>query len=401
MADQPPSLQVEIVEDVAGFDGLREEWRGLHTRTVARNVFASYAWVRTWWRHFGEGRSLFLVTVRHGQRLVALAPLELSRLAFGPFSVRALQLIGTAGVPSRGMGLSDRADFLVEPDPNEALDRLIRTIVENRAWDVLLLRGVPESSPTLDALESALAGDRVIRKRHRRSSSFVLELPGDWDAFVASQSAKWRKTYRAQTNRAERSGRVDFERLFPCSPQELQKNWETVVGLQRNSWKSERGTGLMQLDALEAFFRDVAAAAAEEKLLDLTIARFDGKPFAYEMYLSTPETAGAYDGAYHREMAHLSPGILITGFLVRNSIERGMKAFDFMRGDEPYKQRWGGQELHEEQLAAYRSRRPGVLAAMTAIEGKTFLKRFPRIEQLSDRATGAWVKWKTRRSGRP
>ncbi len=397
MNDRPPALQVEIVDDVEGFDRLREEWQGLHARTVPRNVFSSFVWSRTWWRYFGTGRRPFLVVVRDRDRLLALAPLELSRLHLGPFSVRALQIIGTAGVPSRGMGLADRADFLVEPGRSDALDQLVRSIVEEQAWDVLLLRGVPESSPTLRALESKLRTERVFLRRRRRSNSFVLALPATWDAFVASKSAKWRKTYRAQTNRAERAGRVDYARHFPCSPQDLERSWEQLLAINLDSWKAGRGTGLLQLDALRAFFREVTAAAAEEGLLDLTLARLDGEPFAYELYLSTPETAGAYDGAYRRKMAHLSPGILITGFLIRDSIERGMKSFDFMRGDEPYKQRWGGEERHEVQLAAYRSRRPKALAAMTAIEGKQLLKRFAWIERLSDRATGAWVKWRMRR----
>ncbi len=397
MTDRPPALRVEIIDDVDGFDRLREQWQGLHARTVPRNVFSSYAWSRTWWRNFGEERRLFLLAVRDRERLLALAPLELSRENFGPVSVRALQIVGTAGVPSRGMGLADRADFLVEPGRSDALDQLVRSIVEEQAWDVLLLRGLPEASPTLGALEATLSSERVILRRRRRSNSFVLELPASWDAFLASKSAKWRKTHRAQANRAERAGRVEYERHFPCSSEELERAWEHVVAINLSSWKADRGTGLLQLDVLREFFRELTAAAAEEGLLDLTLARLDGEPFAYELYLSTNDTAGAYDGAYRRDTAHLSPGILITGFLIRDSIERGMQAFDFMRGDEPYKQRWGGEERHEVQLAAYRSRRPRAMLAMTAIEVKALLKRLAWIEQLSDRATGAWVKWSMRR----
>ena len=97
MSDRSPALQVEIIDDVEGFDGLREEWQGLHARTVPRNVFSSFVWARTWWRYFGAGRRPFLVLVRDCDRLVALAPLELSRLHLGPFSVRALQIIHAHG----------------------------------------------------------------------------------------------------------------------------------------------------------------------------------------------------------------------------------------------------------------------------------------------------------------
>ena len=80
MTDRPPALQVEIIDNVEGFDRLREEWQGLHARTVPRNVFSSFVWSRSWWRTFGTGRRPFLVVVRDRERLLALAPLELSRL---------------------------------------------------------------------------------------------------------------------------------------------------------------------------------------------------------------------------------------------------------------------------------------------------------------------------------
>lgn len=392
------NLRTEIIDDVEGFDRLREEWRRLHAGTSPCHVFNSFAWSRTWWRHFGADHTLQIVTVRDDERLVALAPLGRSHIVGGPLAGRALQIIGTAAVPSRGMGLSDRADFIVEPDRTDLLNHLTDAIVSESDWDLLLLRGLPESSPTLEALKASLGKDRVVRRSRRRSNSFVLNLPASWEEFIGSKSAKWRKTHRAQINRADRSGKIEYRRFFPCTPEELDRVWAQIVEINSKSWKAERGTGLLQLDALQDFFREMTRAAAEEGLLDLTLASIDGKPFTYELYLSTQDSAGAYDGAYDQDQSNLSPGILITGFLIRDSIERGMRAFDFLRGDEPYKRRWGGEERHEIQFAAYRRYRPGALAAMAAIEGKQFLKKFSWLEELADKATGARVKHKMRRT---
>ena len=60
-----------------GLDGLGAEWDDLFARCAAATPFQSYAWLESWWRTYGEPGRLRLTLVRHGDRLVAAAPMML------------------------------------------------------------------------------------------------------------------------------------------------------------------------------------------------------------------------------------------------------------------------------------------------------------------------------------
>ena len=52
-------------------------------------------------------------------------------------------------------------------------------------------------------------------------------------------------------------------------------------------------------------------------------------------------TVGLYNSGFDPEHARLSPGIVLLAHVIRDAIERGVATFDFLRGEEPYKQAFG------------------------------------------------------------
>jgi hypothetical protein len=48
---------VEIVEDSRGFAALEEEWDDLHCQSPRATPFQSWAWLYSWWEHYGGGTS--------------------------------------------------------------------------------------------------------------------------------------------------------------------------------------------------------------------------------------------------------------------------------------------------------------------------------------------------------
>jgi CelD/BcsL family acetyltransferase involved in cellulose biosynthesis len=56
-------------------------------------------------------------------------------------------------------------------------------------------------------------------------------------------------------------------------------------------------------------------------------------------------TVYLYNSGYDQEQSQLSVGILSKAFLIKDSIERGRKKFDFLKGGERYKYHLGGREV--------------------------------------------------------
>ena len=58
------------------------------------NVFRRWEWISTWWKWFGKGRELYVLTLTRGSGLVGVAPLCLARTRLGG---RKLAWIGAGG----------------------------------------------------------------------------------------------------------------------------------------------------------------------------------------------------------------------------------------------------------------------------------------------------------------
>ena len=52
-------LSIERIDDEERFAGLAGEWDALLADTDADNVFLTWEWLHTWWRHLAGRRRLF------------------------------------------------------------------------------------------------------------------------------------------------------------------------------------------------------------------------------------------------------------------------------------------------------------------------------------------------------
>jgi len=95
----------------------------------------------------------------------------------------------------------------------------------------------------------------------------------------------------------------------------------------------------------ESFFRSVAKAMAEAGLLRLGILELNASPVAAIMYLDFNDNVYLYNSGYDPQYSFLSVGLLSKALCIKDSIQRGKKRFDFLKGAEAYKYRLGGKEI--------------------------------------------------------
>ena len=54
--------------------------------------------------------------------------------------------------------------------------------------------------------------------------------------------------------------------------------------------------------------------------------------------------AYAYLGGFDPDFAHESPGVVLIGHAIAEAADEGAEQFDFLRGREDYKYRWGAED---------------------------------------------------------
>ena len=298
-------------------------WNDVHAASRLRAPCSSYTWQREWTRAFAPGRRLEIRTVTTaGGRLAAILPLyeaEPSRLT----------LLG-------GTDVSDYLDLIAiaghEADAWAAL--LESRAATSAVWE---LHCVPEASPTLTALPglARAAGLTVTAAVEERCP--VLALPDSWDAYLHMLSSTDRHELQRKTRRLEREA-PDARMTCVRRPDEVQDRIGDFLDLHR---RSRTGKAKFMDTRMEAFFRQTAELLAQANVIRLWFLDMASGPAASFICLEWDGTVGLYNSGFHPDRAALSPGLVLLAHVVRDTIERGKRRFDFLRGEERYKYEFG------------------------------------------------------------
>jgi CelD/BcsL family acetyltransferase involved in cellulose biosynthesis len=378
-----------VSADWLGFEDfcrIEAAWNELERASDRPTPFATHAWIRTWWRHFGGDREFLALVVRAGRQVLAALPLVLRTTRFGGARLTVAEIIGTAAVPTRGMGLSDKADLLVRRDAGGAVERLVIEVLRLLdSVDLLHLKGLEEHGAALRALATSAAG-----RQHRawslvRSRSPYLALDGTWEDYLQSRGRRFRKNLRRAQRMLDERGAVELLRSAdPRAPARV----EDVLAISEESWTSHRGTDLFRHPAIRRFMLDVLGELAARGALDLHVLRVGGLPVAYELCFDVGGRVFAYNAGYRQDYARASPGNIVTLAVIESAFARGRSEYDMLRGTEAYKFRWSDTVRTERQLLIAADRLPARLYAALALCPLERLRQQGWLRELDDRASG-------------
>ncbi len=124
-------------------------------------------------------------------------------------------------------------------------------------------------------------------------------------------------------------------------PSEIGKRIPELVRLSATRWEAKGKTSSLQQGGVTGFLSEFAAVAEPSVQLYQIVER-EGKTAAMLLVFYNGESVLYYQGGFDpsSELARFSPGVVLIGTAVREAIERGVRYFDFLRGDESYKTDW-------------------------------------------------------------
>jgi CelD/BcsL family acetyltransferase involved in cellulose biosynthesis len=309
------------LETVGDLESIRDDWTVAAERSG--NIFATWEWAVTWWRHFGAGRPLLVTVCRDGDgRLLGVLPLYLSTAR----PLRVLRFVGS--------GPADRQGPIGAPEDRPALARALLEALAGSLprWDVLLA----ERLPCEESWDRLLGAAPI-----QRDSSPVLEIAGrGWDELLASSSANFRQQVRSRERRLMRSHRLGYR--LADEPDRLARDVATLVRLHQARWGAA-GSGAFDARR-RVFHEEFAALALRRGWLRLWFLELDDRAVAawYGFRYGGAEwfyQAGR-DPAYDR----LSVGFVLMAHTVREAANAGLARYHLLRGDEPYKARFASAD---------------------------------------------------------
>lgn len=334
-------MDIEVLTEAAAFRILQPEWLQLLARLPFQSVFFTPQWQETWWRHFGAGRQLFLLTARSSDgTLQGLAPLMVRQSDGGP---AYLELIGD-------LEWCDYLDILIAPtyqhDVGQALAHALVTRWGNDI--VLCLQNLSPSSPTLEVFHECLSAYDLNVELKTIETCPVIALPEDWETYLGLLRGKDRHELRRKLRRAETAATLDY--YVTQDAARLDADIETFIALHRMSQQGAKQGFMTPSKAL--FFRDLVHQLWPAGWLELAFLSADSQPIAALCCFAFGTTYAAYNSGYHPDYSHLSAGIVLFAERIRSAIARRFTVFDFLRGNEAYKYRFGATDRLLSQLLA-------------------------------------------------
>ncbi len=322
--------RLEIHQSTGGFEALAQEWNALLRYSGTDTIFLTHEWQRAWWQSFSPDRELFLLSVRQGENLVGIAPFY--RLQTD--GQRVIQLVG-------GTEVCDYLDIIALPD---FADYVYQALFEFFAtqftdWDEIDLHCIPAASP-YETLRQAALTQGLTAQRRVEDVCPIIPLPPTWDDYLAMLDKKQRHELRRKIRRAEGAAQVEW--YMTADPDRLSGDVEAFFDLHRNSSPDKQD--FMSEPAMQSFFHEVARFSLARGWLELSFLLIDGQKAATMLCFAYNNHTLVYNSGYDpQRFRHLSPGIVLLGYHIQDSIAKGRTAFDFLRGDEVYKYRFGGQ----------------------------------------------------------
>ena len=334
-------MRVEVFTAVSAFQDLRAEWRQLLGQVPFQSVFFTPEWQETWWRHFGVTRQLHMLTVRSSDgTLQGLVPLMSSP---GIEGTARLELLGD-------LELCDYLDVLMAPArQHEVGHAVVEYLIGNGGEEVeICLQNLAQHSATSAVFQDCLLHSGLTVEVEQIETCPTVLLPSEWEAYLALLRGKDRHELRRKLRRAAAAARLEY-RVTSAAAQ-LDEDINTFMVLHRMSQQDAK-QGFMTPEK-EAFFRAMARQLWPQGWLELAFLYADGEPIATLCCFAYGSTYAAYNSGYHPAYGDLSAGIVLFAERIRTAIARGFTAFDFMRGDEPYKYRFGATDRPLYQLLA-------------------------------------------------
>jgi CelD/BcsL family acetyltransferase involved in cellulose biosynthesis len=308
------------------------EWNNLVGQSISDVPFLRHEYLSQWWSTLGGGEwkdaELVLIAARENDQLIGIAPLFKAQ-----YDGRdALLLIGS-------IEISDYLDLIVRADDlPRFLSGLLDFLAQSSTYHGLPFDwyNLPDNSPTLAALkaESERRGLTYHEEIYRPTPRIALN--GSFEEYLSRVEKKQRHEIKRKMRRAAEDGRevrfyiVEDESTLDA---EIESFFHLMI--------QEPNKAMFLKDVMRLHMQSALHSAFKHGYLWLAFLTVDGVKAAAALNFDYKNKLWGYNSGVSREHMELSPGWVLLAHQLQWACEHGRAEFDFMRGDEEYKYRFG------------------------------------------------------------
>lgn len=310
----------------SAFTELRDGWDKLAGRGITNTPFQSWAYQRAWYEHLKpKDSTLITVATRNDAGdLVGVACL---------FALD--QILHFNGCIEE----TDYLDLIAPPDLADEVWQATLNCLEATdvvSWRALDLCNIPEQSPTRTILSTFAEKKSYSFEENVIEVCPIIQLPDAFDSYLESLDSKQRRELNRKLRRAEAA---DVTTTIINQSDNIETEVDSFLELLQKSTFEKRD---WLNNGRRAMFHDVARAMQDRGALQLMFTAVEGRRAAALFNFDYNDRIWVYNsGLDPTAFAALSPGVILTTTAIEQAIKLGRNEFDFLRGDEEYKYRFG------------------------------------------------------------
>lgn len=324
-------MLTKLIHGETVFSQLATEWNRVAQEGITDTPFQTLAYQQTWWHHLhpSNGTLHTIAVYDETQHLKAIA---------------CFYLIEGVLYFNGCVEETDYLDLIVRSQDAEAAWTAVFDCLcspEFPTWTALDLCNVPEASPTRTILPQIATQRGFLFGETLSEVCPIIQLPATFEAYLESMDKKQRHELRRKLRRAEGSD-VTIRQIGPQD--DLAQAVEDFLRLLQMSTIQKRN---WLNDARRAVFHQTAQAALAAGTLQLLFVEVEGQKAAALFNFDYKGRIWVYNSGLDPEsFSSLSVGVVLTAKAIELAIENGRKIFDFLRGNEEYKYRFGAVDTN-------------------------------------------------------
>jgi CelD/BcsL family acetyltransferase involved in cellulose biosynthesis len=351
------SLNIEAIVTAEQFSRLEKEWDELLSASNVNNLFLTWEWLHTWWKHLSARRKLHILAIRRGARLIALAPLALQF-----YAPRRAGLFRNAEFLGMGPAGSDYPDLIVRRGEEGSVMNMLAERLDTKRYTLVFQR--IGDGPSATARLAAQLKNRgwSVTEAGVDASPYIWLRGRSWGAYVAGLGPSHRRNLRRRLRCLETDFAVSFDEVK--TETERRQYLDDFKQLHHKRWAG--GSNALNSKSLHRFHDEFSALAFRRGWLRLYLMRLNARPVAAVYGFSYGGVFYYYQAGFDPEFSGYSVGLVALGLAIRNAIKEGVHEFDLLHGAENYKFLW---TPYQRKLVTLQCYPPGVLGSVNRASG--------------------------------
>ena len=315
-------MHIDRIDNLAQFERIKASWDAAYAADPNAQVFVSWNWLRAWFEISPSDWFVLAAKDERADEYVGFLPLATRSIRVSKIEVmRELSMGGKPFGPITG--------FVADPKHEDAAIAAFGEYVQEHVrWESLRLEEVLD--PRIEHFLRRFSTKGFEVDRGEPLSCPYLPLPDSWDEYLTKfLSKKGRYNLKRGIGQVEA---LEGFRITSPNAETIDDEIDTLMKLWEARWgKAPEST----LDQYRHMYR---TAFRQDGLWLKTLWEGDTPIASLAAYVDPVKRSMAYyTSGFDRRYEKLSPGKVVVGYAIRDAIENGFEAFDFLVGGHDYK----------------------------------------------------------------